>query len=263
MSDFQVIRFDVADSVARITLKRPDEANAMNLAMMQELHRAATICDQDPGVRAVLITGAGKMFSAGGDLKSFLGASDHLGEHLTNMTMFFHGAVSMFNRMDAPVVMAINGTAAGGGLSFAISGDIVIAAQSAKFTLAYTAAALSPDGSSSYFLPRLVGLRRAKELMLTNRLLTAAEAEAYGMVDRVVPDADLMAVAEEQVRIFAQGPTKAYGAVKSLLAGTFGETLETQMELESRAVNAQGRSADGREGVAAFAEKRKPNFTGQ
>ncbi|MCG8695898.1 MAG: enoyl-CoA hydratase [Minwuiales bacterium] len=261
--DYQNILFEVSDGVGRITLNRPDAANGMDLAMMQELHHAATICDQDDAVRAVLITGAGKMFSAGGDLKSFLSAGDNLGAMLTQMTTFFHGTVSLLNRMDAPVVTAINGTAAGGGLSFGISGDIVLAAESAKFTLAYTAAGLSPDGSSSYFLPRLVGMRRAKELLLTNRVLTAAEADAYGMVDRVVPDGELMAEAEKLARGFATGPTHAYGAVKRLLSGTFSESLETQMELEARTINALVQSPDGREGVAAFAEKRKPDFIGK
>ncbi len=261
--DYQNILFEVSDGVGRITLNRPDAANGMDLAMMKELHHAANACDQDDAVRAVLITGAGKMFSAGGDLKSFISAGDNLGAMLPQMTTFFHGAVSLLNRMDAPVVTAINGTAAGGGLSFGISGDIVLAAESAKFTLAYTAAGLSPDGSSSYFLPRLVGMRRAKELLLTNRVLTAAEAEAYGMVDRVVPDDELMAQAEKMALGFAAGPTRAYGAVKRLLNGTFSESLETQMEMEARTINALAQGPDGREGVAAFAEKRKPDFRGQ
>ncbi len=260
---YEFILYEVADGVARITLNRPDEANAMHLGMLRELHQAAIACDQDAAVRAVLITGAGAMFCAGGDLKSFVEAGDDLGAVLAEMTADFHAAVSTFNRMDAPVVTAINGTAAGGGLSFGISGDIVLAAGSAKFTLGYTAAGLGPDGSSSYFLPRLIGMRRAKELLLTNRMFTAAEAEAYGMVDRVVADGELMAEAEEQAAAFAKGPTRAFGAVKRLLAGSFSESLETQMELEARAINALAQGADGREGVAAFAAKRKPNFTGQ
>ena len=261
--EYETILFEVRDGVGRITLNRPDAANAMSLAMMKELHHAAIACDQDPRVRAVLITGAGKMFCAGGDLKFFLAAGDDLGRTLTEMTTFFHGAISVLNRMDAPVVTAVNGMAAGGGLSFAVAADIVLAGESAKFTVAYTAAALAPDGSSSYFLPRLVGLRRAKELTLTNRLLSAAEAETYGLVDRVVADDQLMAEAEKQALAFANGPTRAYGAVKRLMNGSYSESLETQMELEAHTINALSQSADGREGVLAFTEKRKPNFLGQ
>lgn len=260
---YEYILFAVKDGVARITLNRPDEANAMHLPLLRELHQAAIACDQDATVRAVLITGAGNMFCAGGDLKSFADAGDGVGTMLAEMVAHFHAAVSTFNRMDAPVVTAINGTAAGGGLSFGISGDVVLAAGSAKFTLGYTAAGLGPDGSSSFFLPRLIGMRRAKELLLTNRLFTAAEAEAYGMVDRVVADDQLMAEAEKQAAAFAKGPTRAYGAVKRLLAGSFNESLETQMELEARAINELARSRDGREGVAAFTAKRKPDFTGE
>jgi 2-(1,2-epoxy-1,2-dihydrophenyl)acetyl-CoA isomerase len=160
------------------------------------------------------------------------------------------------------VVVAVNGTAAGGGLSLAISGDFVMAAETAKFTLAYTAAALSPDGSSSWFLPRLVGLRRAKELMLTNRVLTAREAADYGMIDRVVADEDLPERALRQAEQFATGPTGAYGAVKRLLAGSFEQSLETQMASEARSIAERLQSPDGREGVAAFIDKRTPTFTG-
>lgn len=260
---YETILFEVSDGLARITLNRPGAANGMNLQMMQDLHRAAVACDQDRKVRAVLVTGAGKMFSAGGDLKAFEAAGDDIGSLLPQMTMFYHAAVSLFSRMNAPVVMAVNGMAAGGGLSFALSGDIVIAAQSARFVSAYTAAALSVDGSLSYHLPRLIGLRRARELMLTNRMLSADEALGYEMIDRVVPDDQLMAEAEKQARAFASGPTLAYGTVKRLMVSTFTETLESQMELEARGVVANAQSADGREGIAAFIAKRKPEFKGE
>lgn len=260
---YETILFEVTDGVGKITLNRPNAANGMNPQMMQELHQAAIRCDQDKTIRAVLITGAGKMFSAGGDLKAFEEAGDDIGLLLPQMTMFYHAAVSLLARMDAPVIMAVNGMAAGGGLSFALSGDLIYAAASARFTMAYSAAGLSADGSSSYHLPRLVGLRRAKELMLTNRLLTADEALGYNMIDRVIQDDELMAEAEKQAKAFAQGPTGAYGEIKRLLAGTFGESLETQMEHEARSIVARATSPDGREGIAAFIEKRKPNFKGE
>ena len=260
---YTTILFERADGIARITLNRPEAANSMNLDMVRDLHHAAGVCDQDPGVRAVLITGAGKLFSAGGDLKYLIDAGEEIGDRLMQMTASFHGAVSTFARMDAPVVMAVNGAAGGGGFSLAISGDIVLAAESAKFTLAYTAAGLSPDGGSTYFLPRQIGLRRARELMLTNRVVSAADAGACGIVDRVLPDAELMAEAEAQAAAFAAGPTSAYGTVKRLLDSTYFAGLETQMQLESRTIAAQAQTDDAQEGMTAFAEKRKPVFKGR
>ncbi len=260
---YETILFEIEDGVARLTLNRPDSANGLTPVMCREIYDAATVCDHDPKVRAVLLTGAGKMFCAGGDIKAFQEAGDDVGTLVSNMTLSLHGAVSVFNRMDAPVVVAVNGTAAGGGLSLAIAGDIVIAADSAKFTLAYTAAALSPDGSSTWFLPRLVGLRRARELMLTNRVLTAAEAVDYGMIDRAVDASVLMEEAAKQASLFASGPTGAYGATKRLLAGTFSECLEGQMAHEARSIAVQLQSPDGKEGVSAFVDKRPPNFSGR
>jgi len=172
---YETILYEKRDGVARITLNRPEEANAIDLRMAAELHEAALECERDPEVRAVLITGSGRMFCGGGDLKFFHAHGDEIDALLMNVTLHFHRAISLFNRMEAPVVMAVNGVAAGGGFSFAISGDLVFAAESAKFTVAYTAAGLSPDGSGTYLLPRFVGLRRAKELMLTNRRLNADE----------------------------------------------------------------------------------------
>ena len=150
--DYKAILFEKRDNVAYITLNRPDDANALDLTTAEELHQAALDCDQDEDVRGILITGKGRMFCGGGDLKFFYGSGADVKSLLLQVTLHFHRAVSLFNRMDAPVVMAINGTAAGGGFSFAISGDIILAAESAKFTLAYTAAGLSPDGSSTLSL---------------------------------------------------------------------------------------------------------------
>ncbi len=257
------ILYEVRDGLAHVTLNRPDAANAFDLDLVRAFHRIMIDCDKNKAVRAVLLTGAGKMFSAGGDLKFFLGAGDRVASVLAEMTASLHTAVAVMNRMDAPVVVAVNGMAAGGGLSLAMTGDIVFAAESARFTMAYTAAGLSPDGSSTWFLPRLVGFRRAKELALTNRMLSAAEAMELGIVDRVTADTDLMAEAEKQARRFVDGPTGAYGAVKRLMIESFQNGLETQMELESRAIAARAASADGREGLSAFAEKRKPIFSGE
>jgi len=259
---FETILFEVRDNVAHITLNRPAVANGLNLTMGKELMHAAILCDEDPGVRAVLLTGAGRMFSAGGDLKSFSDLGDQLAAGLKEMTVYCHAAVSRLMRMDAPLVTAVNGAAAGMGMSFAISGDIVLAAESASFTAAYTAAALSPDGGMTYLLPRMVGLLRAKEMMLMNRRLSARKALEWGLVNKIVADEELMAEADTLARAIAAGPTRSFGTVKKLLNESFSETLETQMEREARGIVDMAKTGDSKEGIAAFFEKRRPNFNG-
>jgi len=260
--EYESLLFEISDGVATVTLNRSSAANAIDMTLARELMQVSLRCDDDPEIRAVVLTGAGKFFSAGGDLKSFRANEDAPPGALKELVVFLHAAVSNFARMSAPLVTAVGGAAAGAGMSLAVLGDLVLAAESARFTMAYTAAGLSPDGSSTYFLPRLIGLRRAKELMLTNRVLDAAEALDWGLVTRVVPDAMLIEEATSLARTLAQGPTRAYGQVKALLNESFGETLETQMEREARSIGAALRSTDGREGVRAFTEKRKPRFVG-
>jgi 2-(1,2-epoxy-1,2-dihydrophenyl)acetyl-CoA isomerase len=260
--EYQNLRYAVQDGVATVTLDRPDAANAIDLDLGRELMHVAIRCDDDPAVRAVLLTGTGRMFCAGGDLKAFASEGARLPSLLKELTTYLHAATSRFARMDAPLVVAVNGTAAGAGFSVAISGDLVLAAESAKFAMAYTAAGLSPDGSSSFFLPRLVGMRRAQELMLTNRRLSAAEALDWGLVSQVVPDAELADTAFALAKQLAAGPTRALGMVKKLLATSFQESLETQMELEARGIAEMAGTADGREGIDAFLSKRAPGFRG-
>jgi 2-(1,2-epoxy-1,2-dihydrophenyl)acetyl-CoA isomerase len=259
---FENLLFDLSDHVAKITLDRPDAANGIDLALGRDLMRVAIRCDEDPDVRAVLLTGAGKMFCAGGDLKSFASFGDDLPAALKELTTYLHAATSRLARMDAPLVVAVNGAAAGAGMSLAVAGDLVVAAASAKFTMAYTAAGLSPDGSSTYYLPRLIGLRRTQELVFTNRRLSADEALEWGLVNRVVPDEALLDEAGKLAAQLAQGPTRAYGEVKTLLDASFSGTLETQMELEARGIAAMAGTLDGKEGIRAFLEKRRPTFTG-
>ncbi len=261
--DYTALTFEVAGGVATITLNRPDSANALNLDMARDLMRASLRCSDDPAVRAVLLTGTGRMFSAGGDLKSFAAQGDALAYHLKEVTTYLHAAVSRFARMDPPLVAAVNGIAAGAGMSLVCCCDLVLAAESARFTMAYTRAGLTPDGSSTYFLPRTVGMKRALELVLTNRMLSAAEAADWAIVNRVVPDADLMREATALVTELAAGATGALGAAKRLMHSGWTETLETQMEHETQAIAARSRTSDGREGIAAFLEKRAPTFTGR
>jgi 2-(1,2-epoxy-1,2-dihydrophenyl)acetyl-CoA isomerase len=252
-----------ADGIATITLNRPDAFNAFGMKLGRELFDASLEVDDDPRVRCVVITGAGRAFCAGGDVKDFVQSLDRIGAHVKELTTYLHGAVSRLCRSDKPVICAVNGIAAGGGFSLALSGDIVIAAESAKFTMAYSKIAATPDGSSSYFLPRLVGLRKALDLYLTNRVLTAKEALDWGLVTRVVPDAEFKASVDALARELAQGPTKAFGAAKRLFHQSTWESLETQMELEAQAIAASGRTEDFRNGVTAFANKQPPTFKGQ
>ena len=260
---FENLLFDVEDGLARLTFNRPSAANSFNRDMVLEFLEAATICCDNPEIRAVLLTGSGRFFSAGGDLKSFAAATgDDVSASVGKIADSLHAAISKFVRMNAPVVAAVNGAAAGAGMSVVCMADIALAAESAIFSMAYTAAGLAPDGSSTYFLPRIVGLRRARELMLTNRRLSASEAHAWGIVERVVPDADLMAEAEKLARALANGPTLAFGEVKRLLLSSQTAQLEDQLDAESRAIASMTTTSDGREGVTAFREKRLPNFKG-
>src|ERR1700687_4137430 len=196
MSNYSCLNFEMRDHVAHITLNRPEAANALNLALAQELEEVSLLCNEDAAVRAVMLTGAGKLFCAGGDLKSFAAQSPaELPAHLKRVTLYLHTAMNRFARIRAPLVIALNGSAGGAGLSLICAGDLVLAAESARFTMSYTRVGLTPDGSSTYYLPRIVGLRRAMDLALTNRTLTAREAEALGIVTRVVPDSEVMTAA--------------------------------------------------------------------
>lgn len=257
------IKFSVSHNVGHIVLNRPNAANAINPDVAKALMMAAIQCDEDPDVRAILIRGEGPRFCGGGDLKLFAAQGDNLPSYLKQLTTYLHAAISRLVRQSAPTVCAIQGFAAGGGFSLAIASDLAIAAESAKLTMAYTKAGLTPDGASTYFLARLVGLRRAMDLTLTNRVLTAQEALEWGLLSRVVPDDELQESAEGLARRLASGATQSLGAAKDLLHRGLLESLESQMELETRAIADAVRSADGSEGIQAFVEKRKPDFRGR
>lgn len=260
--EFELLGFEIAEGVATITLNRPQAANAFDVALARELLYAIMHCDEDESVRAVVLTGTGKTFSAGGDLVGFRKAGDRAPALIKEITTYLHAAIARMARMDPPVIVAVNGAAAGAGFSLACAGDLVYAAESARFTLAYTRVGLVPDGSSTYYLPRIIGVRRTLELMLTNRTLSAAEALEWGLVNRVVPDAELLVEARKTAICLAAGPTSAYGRTKRLVVESL-EGLETQMEKETRAIAEAAHTSDAREGIAAFLEKRQPAFRGR
>jgi 2-(1,2-epoxy-1,2-dihydrophenyl)acetyl-CoA isomerase len=262
---YSTLQFVVDQGVARITIDRPAQFNALDLTAMEEMLDVANRCATDPAVRCVLLTGAGdRAFCAGGDVAGFAAAieSGAVGMLLQRMTAALHMAISRFAWMRAPLVGAVNGVAAGAGLSLAAACDLVIAADTARFTSAYTRIGLTPDGSSTYFLTRLIGPRRAAELHMTDRVLTAQEAQDWGIVNRVVPAAALAEEAGALAAKLAAGPTRAFGGVKRLLQTGLADTLESQMEREARSILEMAGSADGIEGIGAFVAKRPPRFTG-
>ncbi|CAO5159234.1 2-(1,2-epoxy-1,2-dihydrophenyl)acetyl-CoA isomerase [Frankia sp. AiPs1] len=258
-SQFRTLTVEHDNAVARITLNRPEAANGITQELAAELAQAAYAAAGDPSVRVVLLTGAGRFFCAGGDVKEMVSYGEHAAAEMKKLADLLHRAVTTFARMDVPLVVAVNGVAAGAGIGLAILGDLVLAAESATFTLAYSGVGLSPDGATSYALPRLIGLRRTQELMFTNRRLSAAEASEWGLVTRVVPAEELEQEATALARRVASGSADAHRTIRRLLAATFDNGLETQLELEARGIS-DCAAGDGREGAAAFVEKRAPKF---
>jgi len=260
MSSFETIEFVTQNRVATISFNRPDDANGLNLKMAEELAVAAQQCADNADLKAVILTGSGRFFCAGGDVKTMHEHPESPGAGVKPVADALHLALSIFARMDAPVITAVNGTAAGAGFSVAVTGDLVVVAESAKFTMAYSKIGLSPDGSSSYYLPRLIGMRKTQELMFTNRVLSAQEALEWGLVTKVVADDDLMNEANKLAQVFINGAKGSNSAIKKLLLQTHSNSLEAQMELETDTIVACADSNDGREGISSFVEKRKPEF---
>ena len=259
---YETLNFDIADNIATITLNRPDNANALNARMAEEIHEVSIECDTNPDIRCVVMTATGKLFCGGGDLAEMDAAGDRQEAHLLKMATLLHAGVIRLSKMDAPLIVAVNGTAGGGGFSLVLAGDYVISSDKAKFISAYTASALTPDGSSTYFLAKHVGLLRAKELQMTNRMLTADEACDWGMVSRVVPHDDLMDEAMKMARKFAGGPTAAYGGVKRLALTAFSGEMEAQLDKESISISSLMRGHDAPHGIKSFLHKEKPDFKG-
>jgi 2-(1,2-epoxy-1,2-dihydrophenyl)acetyl-CoA isomerase len=260
---YQTLLVEVKDNVATITLNRPEAYNALNLQLASELFHAVLAADEGRDIRCIVVTGAGKAFCGGGDVKDFADNLPTVGVLIKELASYVHGAVSRLCRSPKPVIIGVNGVAAGGGMSLALAGDLVVAAESARFTMAYSKIAATPDGSASYFLPRLIGIRRALELHYTNRSLTAAEALDWGLVNRVILDAEFRSALSGLARELAQGPTLAFGGAKLLFHQSTQESLETQMELEAQAIARSGHTEDFKAGVTAFAQKKTATFHGR
>jgi 2-(1,2-epoxy-1,2-dihydrophenyl)acetyl-CoA isomerase len=251
---------EVRDGIAYLTLNRPEAGNALDPLVIHEFRDAAESLDERDDVGAVILTGAGKNFSVGGDLQFMHDAGDDVADAVYGLASTMHAGIEALATLDAPVISVVRGAAAGGGMSIAIAADLVLAAESASFTVAYTAIGFSPDGGASWTLPRIVGMRRAIELILLNEPLTAARAHALGLVTRVVPDDVLATEADALARRLARGPVGAHGALKRLLRETYKTTYVKQLEDEAHTIAGLAAAPDGREGVLAFLDKRAPHF---
>jgi 2-(1,2-epoxy-1,2-dihydrophenyl)acetyl-CoA isomerase len=252
------VRLDIRDRIAFLTLARPDVGNTMNLEFGRDFLAAALMIGGS-GVRAVVLSGEGKNFCFGGDLRGMIASGSDVTTYLMELTANLHRGMAHLAAQAAPVIAAVQGAAAGGGLGLVLMADIVIAARSARFAPAYTGVGLTPDAGCTYLLPRVIGAKRAVEMLLTNRVLDARQAQEWGLVNTVVEDQELAASAAALAARLSEGPAGAYGTVKRLLAESQPGYVE-QMAREGRAISAQAATAEGAEGIAAFLAKRAPRF---
>jgi 2-(1,2-epoxy-1,2-dihydrophenyl)acetyl-CoA isomerase len=253
-------------SIVTLTLNRPESLNAMNEPMMAEIERILIELEADTEVRVVVLTGAGRAFSSGGDQKREPGVGQQAffdGDLGGALIERLNRCILRMQRLPKPIVGSINGVAAGAGLNIALATDLRIAADTARFLEAFARVGLVPDGGGTYFLPRLVGMARAMEMVLLADIVDAQEALRIGLVNRVVPADQLANETLKLAERLAQGPTVAYGLAKTGLYQGLGMSLEDVLNMEARNQAIAARSPDRAEGVAAFLEKRPPRFTGR
>ena len=251
---------DIADGVAAVTLNRPQNGNAINLELARALMHAMHDCERDKSVRGVTLTGAGKMFCTGGDLKAIESHGPGAAAYVRELLAYLHEALSAIARIPVPVIAGIHGAAAGAGFSLACATALAIATQSSRFLMAYTKGGLTPDGSSTWYLPRLIGLRRAMGLTLLNREITANEALDWGILNDVVADDALDWSVEALAKQLADGPTASYAGTKKLFRETFENPLETQLMHEMQAICAALDGGEAKTGMQAFLAKQPPKF---
>jgi 2-(1,2-epoxy-1,2-dihydrophenyl)acetyl-CoA isomerase len=263
VSEKQVL-WESSDGVGRITLNRPQTLNAWTASFGEELKEVVTGPAAEPEVRSVLVTGAGRGFSSGADLKAGFEPSpeDGLPDVRKELHEVYHPIIAGIRRLEKPVIAAVNGPAVGIGCSLALACDLVLAAESAFFGLAFVNIGLMPDGGSTLFVPATVGKARAFEMALLGERVSAAQALDWGLVNRVLPDDDLMAEAEALVKQLAAGPTRSYAGSKRALNNMLYPDLEGQLDLEAEIQHALARTKDFMEGVGAFVEKRDAAFGG-
>lgn len=261
------VRLDIEDGLARLRLVRADARNGIDLAMVQALSAALDIVAKEleqERVRALLIEADGPAFTVGGDLRHLAGELERLPDELRTMIDMYHGEVlSRLSELPVPVITAAHGAVAGGGLGLLWVADVVVAGDDLRIATGFIHLALSGDGGSSWHLPRLIGLARARELIIGGRVLDAAEAYEWGLVGQVVPAAELEQTALSRARALAAGPTHAVARMKRLLLGSSTSTYREQLTAERDAIVDCARTGDAAEGIRAFGERRAPGFTGR
>jgi 2-(1,2-epoxy-1,2-dihydrophenyl)acetyl-CoA isomerase len=261
---YETVIWEVDEGVGRLTLNRPDSLNAWTNDFGEELKQVVTADAADPAVRAVLITGAGRGFSSGADLKT--GFEPDPGDGMPNIRKelheVYHPVIVGVRRLEKPVIAAVNGPAVGIGASLAFACDLVLAAESAFFGLAFVNIGLMPDGGSTVFVPTAVGKARAFEMAMLGERVPAQQALEWGLVNRVYPDDRLQEEASSLAARMAKGPTRSYAGTKRALNKMLYPELEGQLDLEAELQHALARTRDFREGVTAFVEKREPAFQG-
>ncbi|HRD54497.1 MAG TPA: 2-(1,2-epoxy-1,2-dihydrophenyl)acetyl-CoA isomerase PaaG [Flavobacteriales bacterium] len=257
---YEKLLFATADGVASLTLNRPDKLNSFDRQMSQELIDALDRCASDPAIRAVLITGAGRAFSAGQDLAEAIAPGTKIEDILTTQ---YNPIVRRIRALKKPVVGAVNGVAAGAGANIAYACDLTLAAESANFIQSFINIGLIPDSGGTFTLPSLVGMQRAFGQMILAPKVSATQAEALGMIWKAVPDAELMNEATALAKKLAAMPTKAIALTKEALNRSQGSTLDRQLDVENELQTIAGASHDYNEGVKAFLEKRKPTYKGE
>ncbi|MBP81571.1 MAG: enoyl-CoA hydratase [Acidiferrobacteraceae bacterium] len=249
-------------AIAVICLNQPEGGNTLSRQMALDLLSATQEAQNDQSVRAVVFSAHGPMFSFGGDLKEFQRFGKNA-EELVTVADRWHEAQQSFLTMPKPVVVGVNGMAAGGGVPMTLVGDIVLVDETARYRLAYTAAGLSPDGGSTWLLPRLIGLRRTQELIFENRELSAAEAVEWGLATRTVPQGSALDAAIALAHTFSKGATQAFASSRRMLHASFDNDFMTQTAMETQEIGANMTGSDGQEGLDAFINKRLPEFTGK
>lgn len=257
---YQFLAYEVKDGVATVTLNRPDVYNALNDEITFELQDALKACAKDAGVRVVVLTGAGKAFCSGQDLKSGAGQKRSF---LDSLHRRYNPIIRAMRTMPKPILCRLNGVAAGAGCSLALASDMVIASEEATLIEVFINIGLVPDSGSSYFLPRLVGMSKAFELCAMGNKVKAAEALQLGVVSKVVPADQLDAAVKEYTDYFAKAPTKAIGIIKKMLNKASTADLDDMLDYEAYCQETAGSTYDHQEGVKAFLEKRKPVFLGK
>jgi 2-(1,2-epoxy-1,2-dihydrophenyl)acetyl-CoA isomerase len=245
------------DHQATIWLNRPDSGNAIDLNLARALKRAMQSCERDPQVRAIVIRGRGRLFCAGGDLLAIRQQGDAAPAYVRELLSHLHEALALIAAIKVPVVAAVNGTAAGAGLALASACDLTVAIDSAKFVMAYTKVGLTPDASSTWFLPRLIGLKRALDLTLTNRAISAAEAREWGLVSEVLTEREFELHVEQLATNLSRGATTAFGLAKQLLRTSQARSLNEQMQLESDVLCNVLSGTEAAEGLKEFALSRR------